>query len=751
MEDGNDNPDPGCLGERSGPSTEHAQQPQEAADQMDDEWYANKCRIEDIRSTHSLIKSIHNAKLGDAYCKLGADFVDNLRNPPTEPLAIDDADLRLSIDIYLATTTASQETYNRIRDGILRRYPDCKMLSFDCVKRRVAEMSGVYPIVHDMCVNSCMAFTGIWERLDRCPMCEEPRYKEQAARNTPRQHFYTLPIGPQLQALWRSPEGARNIRYRERRTKELLDELENTGGDLSTYDDILCGGDYLEEVISGKIQAGDMVLMLSIDGAQLYQSKMSDTWIYIWVVVDHAPDVRYKKKHVLPGGFIPGPHPPKNLDSFLFPGLHHLSAIQNEGLKIWDAHLDHIFTSNVFFLLACADALGMAPLSGLVGHHGKQGCRLFCPLPGRHKPGLPQYYPARLKPDNYTLSGCDHGDFPLSDIIDSDNAPERYAENLKYVVTSPNKTRYNERRKATGICKPTIFSGLSRRLQIPKCFGLDVMHLPAINIPDLLLGLWRAVFECGKGDDRSTWTWAVLVGGTWKDHGKQVAQCTPYLPGSFDRPPRNPAEKINSGYKAWEWLLYLYGLGPALFYNVLPPVYWRHYCKLVFGIRIINQREISREQLLDAHTALTDFAEGFEELYYNRKASRLHFCRPAVHTVRHLASEVTRLGPGICSSQWTMERTIGNLGEEVKQHSNPFANLSQRGLRRSQVNALKAMVPDLEQRKDNLPRGAVDLGNGYALLRARDRYEYTLRPPEAAAVDSYLQEAGVLGECRRII
>ena len=42
-----------------------------------------------------------------------------------------------------------------------------------------------------------------------------------------------------------------------------------------------------------------------------------------------------------------------------------------------------------------------------------------------------------------------------------------------------------------------------------------------------------------------------------------------------------------------------------------------------------------------------------------------------------------------------MERTIGNLGEEIWQPSKPYANLSQRGLIRNQVNALIAMVPDL--------------------------------------------------------
>jgi hypothetical protein len=73
--------------------------------------------------------------------------------------------------------------------------------------------------------------------------------------------------------------------------------------------------------------------------------------------------------------------------------------------------------------------------------------------------------------------------------------------------------------------------------------------------------------------------------------------------------------------------------------------------------------------------------------------------RPSIHTLCHMAPEAIRVGPGACSSQWTVERTIGNLGEEIKQHSNLFANLAQRALRRSQTNALKAMVPDLDPQR----------------------------------------------------
>lgn len=82
-----------------------------------------------------------------------------------------------------------------------------------------------------------------------------------------------------------------------------------------------------------------------------------------------------------------------------------------------------------------------------------------------------------------------------------------------------------------------------------------------------------------------------------------------------------------------------------------------------------------------------------------------------------------------------MERTIGNLGEEIRQHSNPYANLSERGLQRCQVNTLKAMIPDLDKEKTKIPRGAKDIGEGYVLLRARDRNWYRFNEYELAAVN----------------
>ena len=124
---------------------------------------------------------------------------------------------------------------------------------------------------------------------------------------------------------------AKEMLYRWERTQEILQEQATTGEDPGTLDDILCGQAYLNLVDEGVVGAYDTVLMLSIDGVQLYENKVSSCWVYIWILIDLGPDKRYKIRNVLPGGIIPGPGSPKDLNSFLFPSLAHLSVLQNEG------------------------------------------------------------------------------------------------------------------------------------------------------------------------------------------------------------------------------------------------------------------------------------------------------------------------------------------------------------------------------------------------------------------------------------
>ena len=98
--------------------------------------------------------------------------------------------------------------------------------------------------------------------------------------------------------------------HRQQVTDALLDQI----GLPDILTDYTEGQDYLANV-APHLKPHDTVLMFSADGAKLYRNKKLDCWMYIWVVYDLAPGDRYKKQYVLPGGFVPGPNAPKNLDS----------------------------------------------------------------------------------------------------------------------------------------------------------------------------------------------------------------------------------------------------------------------------------------------------------------------------------------------------------------------------------------------------------------------------------------------------
>ncbi|RDX46349.1 hypothetical protein OH76DRAFT_1420250 [Lentinus brumalis] len=657
---------------------------------------------------------------------LDPDAIDRLRNPPRRS-AVLSPDEELALKLFLAHTHSSEQAFTDTCSAIMRRNPDNELPSLHSLKKLIAELTGVDALIHDMCPDSCMAYTGPFKDRETCLYCKtpQPRYEPTGTGKNgvrkPLRQFSTFPLGPQLQARFLSTQGAHEMRHRQRRMQTILEEVLKTSGNLDRISDFYEGSDFWDAYEKGCIGDDDVCVIFSMDGAQLFEHKASNCWIYIWILVDIAPDLRYKKKYVLPGAIVPGPAKPKHPESFLFPGFQHVTILQREGFKIWDAARRLTFVSRPFVFLAEADAIGAPDMTGYVSHHGKQGCRTRCKRHGRRKPGGSHYYSVCLKPNGYSEQGCDDSDFEPSDIPES--LPEDYEADLQNLRGATSVTNYEARRLETGISKPSIFLGLSpeKMLPIPRTFPPDIMHLFGLNITDLLLKLWRGLMDCDtkNGDSKDSWDFAFLVGEVWIQHGALVAAARHYLPGSFDRPPRNPAEKVSSGYKCWEFLTWFYGLAPGLLYGIMPLDYWQNFCKLVAGVRIIYQRETVVTQRTRAHQLLSDFAYDFETLYVKRKISRMHFVPQCVHALTHTPTEYIRIGPLICCSQFTMERIIGQLGSEISQPSRPFENLAQRALRRTQENILKTMFPILDETPETkVPK--CELGNGYVLLHPRD-------------------------------
>ena len=701
-----------------------------------------RCRLPDLATSIEFIRMVRGATLDSQFSpeELTAfhDPQPHAFNPANDPY------LKYSIQNFIDLLGCAQDRYAALRENYLDLHPGAPLLSYDQVKRRLRNLSGIITWEHDMCVHGHVAFTGPYVKLERCPDpdCEEPRYDQKKLEDSggllkvPRKVFTTFPVGPQLQARRKSPETAEKMSYRWRKTQELLQERNGSGEISEVYDDVLSGEAYLTAVEDGFIGEHDTVLMLSIDGAQLYQNKQSDCWIYIWILLDLGPDERYKIRNILPGGVIPGPNAPGNIESFLFPGLSHLSALQKEGLRVWDAYHQKVIISLIFLLLVLADAVGMAEISGSVGHHGRKGCRLLCGLVGRNKVRGSHYYPALQRPFGFeTHRTSSHPDVDINSLPDAN--PIQYRQDLFEVIASRTNKERERRRFNAGISKPSIFDGIPRILGLPTCFAGDLMHQPVINMATLLFDLWCERPKIRSPDSSITWPWAVLTGSAWEAHGKVVANAAKHLPTSFGRTPRNPQEKISSGYKAWEFLYYLYGEGPGVFYNLLPQPYYSHFCKLVQAIRIVYQRSISGEQLLLLNTLLLEWCFEFEELYCQRNPERLHFVRQCVHSLTHLAKETHRLGPLSLSAQWTMERVIGILGSLLKQPSNPYANLAAQAQKMAQINAMVAMWPSFEKAKDD-PHGSIDLGDGYILLGPKeDTNPHRTTPAEEQALDAF--------------
>lgn len=683
--------------------------------------------IEHVQWSQEFLRHIVRATLDGDNLKQSTRF--SLRNPKA-PLTPEELDAhRESLDLYFKTIGHEESVYEITRTH-LERFHKTQLLSLHLVRKLVEEITGICEVEDDMCLKGCRCYVGPWAGQTICADCGLPRYLPGTAhkkKKIPQQKATTYPLGPQLMALRQSEEGSAAMMYRHKKSQEIL-EAKLAGANL-VYDDIYTGKDLQNLAASlgvPELTPHDTLVGMSIDGAQIYQDKQSDTWFGIWIVYSRSPETRYMRRYVLPAFLIPGPNKPKHVESFLFRSFYHLSAIQREndgaGLKVYDAQLKDSVYSRVFFIFGTADAVGLPELDGRVGHHGARGCRIGCPMQGRHKPGIPHYYPVHLKP-NYDPGDADNPqgrpDYNFSHVQSPTVA--QYDAHLQQVIHAINQAAYDRARKLTGISRPSLISALLYALPPPKCFTVDLMHLLFNNIPALMLSLWRGTMKCEGSDSKDSWEWMTFIGDAWKAHGRQVAEAKENFPSSFHRAPRDPSESLNSGYKATEYCLYFYGLGPGLFRTLLPHKYWIHYCKLVRGARILVQRRITREQMLEASQLLTEFVWEFEELYYQRRLDRMHFCRPCLHTLLHCAHEIHRAGPGCYTTQYTLEGIIGLITGEIRQHSTPYANAAQIMLRKSQWNAMQAAYPEFAPKETKTSKPTLSLGNGYVLLTPRSK------------------------------
>jgi hypothetical protein len=196
-------------------------------------------KLKDIKIVMEFIRALEGATLEGTHSHLDDDTLEHLRNPPRgAPEGLNNPDLCLGLDLFLSTINTAQKTYVSAHNAILRHHPDDNILSYKQMKQHIAEITGVVLIVHNMCKNSCLAYTGPFAELPSCPECGELWYDSSGAV---KQEFHTMPLGPQLQALYRDSQNAQNIPYWHRHTEEIIRELHQNNRGLESFGDFFHG------------------------------------------------------------------------------------------------------------------------------------------------------------------------------------------------------------------------------------------------------------------------------------------------------------------------------------------------------------------------------------------------------------------------------------------------------------------------------------------------------------------------------
>ena len=105
------------------------------------------------------------------------DDIDRLHAAELDPhLDITDKHFVKALYIFLSMTNTSQAIYNSICSTLNECYLNDSFLSFGQIKQRIEQLSGVVLTSYNMCLDTCVGFTGPLAGCNCCPMCGKDHY-----------------------------------------------------------------------------------------------------------------------------------------------------------------------------------------------------------------------------------------------------------------------------------------------------------------------------------------------------------------------------------------------------------------------------------------------------------------------------------------------------------------------------------------------------------------------------------------------
>ncbi|XP_060674878.1 uncharacterized protein LOC132804486 [Ziziphus jujuba] len=218
-----------------------------------------------------------------------------------------------------------------------------------------------YEMIH-ACKWDCALFWKESAKLDKCPICAEPRYKFQGTegKRIPQKVLRYFPISPRLQRLFTSRHTAIDMRWHK-------EKRPNTNGVLRHPADGEAWKHFDEQYPIFAMDPCNVRLGAATDGFNPF-SNMSTSysmWPVMLVPYNLPPWKCMKETFSMMSPLIPGPTAPgKDIDVYLLPMIDELKDLWTNGVTTYDISKKERFTMHAAVLWTIHDFPAYGTLSG---------------------------------------------------------------------------------------------------------------------------------------------------------------------------------------------------------------------------------------------------------------------------------------------------------------------------------------------------------------------------------------------------
>ena len=367
--------------------------------------------------------------------------------------------------------------------------------SYPVMKNSLKGLGMKYKSIH-ACVYDCILYRKEYENLDRCPVCDEPRYvqstsKEGTSSKVPQKVLKYFPVGPRLKRFFTVPWIAEAMTWHARAEvggNIMRHPIDSTAWRRMNYE----YPDFARE-------QRNIRLAISTDGFNPFGnlSTNQSVWPVILAPLNLPPSQCMRPEFLMMALLIHGlKAPSEDIDIYLAPLVEELNELWEEGVKSFDSFRKEEFTLKAMLMWAIHDFPAYGTLSGCVVH-GYLGCpicgeeteslRLSSSLKNVyhcHRRFLPPAHSFRFeKASNFLLGGVEHRLPPRQlsgseiESKSSECGPNMPGKNPKFKNVKHKKTptgNETEIRKAWS--RRSILFDLPYWKKNPVRHVLDVMH-----------------------------------------------------------------------------------------------------------------------------------------------------------------------------------------------------------------------------------------------------------------------------------